>query len=94
VLGLVDFLCARHFENLTVDFTSGVIQPEDLASSVKVDLRSASFNWLAWSRYGNSADKAALDMTKAVGDAAALTERGEDIVNGKGGLKYHLPAPQ
>lgn len=94
VLGLVDFFSPEQFENLAVDFTEGVILPEDLAGKGKVDVRSASFNWLAWSWYGNSADKAALDMTKAVGDAAALTERGEDIVNGKGGLRYYLPAPQ
>jgi hypothetical protein len=92
VLGLVDFFYASHFENLAVDFTSGVILPDDLAGKDKVDLRSAGFNWLAWSWYGNSSENAALDLTKAVGDAVALTERGEEIVNGKGGLKYYLPA--
>ncbi|HSC69401.1 MAG TPA: cellulase family glycosylhydrolase [Cellvibrio sp.] len=93
VLGLVDFFQPEHFENLAVDFTQGVIVPEDLAARTKVDLRSPSFNWLAWSWYGNSAENAALDMTKAVADPAALTERGEDIVNGKGGLRYYNPVP-
>ena len=94
VLGLVDFFTPEQFESLTVDFTSGMILPEDLVGKHKLEVRSASFDWLACSWYGNSADKAALDMTKAVGDAAALIARGEDIVNGKGGLKYRLPAPQ
>jgi hypothetical protein len=85
VLGLVDFFTPEQFESLTVDFTSGVILPEDLVGKHKLEVRSASFNWLAWSWYGNSSENAALDMTKAVGDAAALTERGEEIVNGKGG---------
>lgn len=92
VLGLVDFFTPEHFENLVVDFTAGVILPEDLLGKGKVDVRSASFNWLAWSWYGNSSENAALDMTKAVSDAAALTERGEEIVNGKGGLRYYIPA--
>jgi hypothetical protein len=91
VFGQVDFFYARHFNDLSVDFTSGVILPEDLLGKGKADLRSAGFNWLAWSWYGNSSEKAALDLTKSVGDATALTERGEDIVNGKGGLKYYAP---
>ena len=52
---------------------------------------SAGCSGLAWSWYGNSSENAALDLTKSVGDAMALTERGEDIVNGKGGLKYYAP---
>lgn len=91
VFGQVDFFYAHHFNNLTVDFTQGVILPEDLLGKGKADLRSAGFNWLAWSWYGNSSENAALDLTKSVGDATALTERGEDIVNGKGGLKHYLP---
>jgi hypothetical protein len=47
--------------------------------------RSAGFSWLAWSWYGNSSENAALDLTASVGDAKLLTERGEDIVSGKGG---------
>jgi hypothetical protein len=91
VKGQVDFFYARHFDSVMVDFTSGVILPEDLMASGTADMRSEGFSWLAWSWYGNASENAAWDMTKAVDDAMALTERGEEIVNGKGGLKFYMP---
>jgi len=87
----VDFFYSRHFEELMVDYTEGVILPEDLNSTGSPELRSKGFSWLAWSWYGNSSENAAWDMTKAVDDATALTERGEDVVHGKGGLRFYAP---
>lgn len=93
VLGLVDFFYQQHFDNLKVDFTAGVITTDDLAGKQTIDLRSAPFSWLASTWFGGKGDNAALDLTKAVGDATALTERGEEIVNGKGGLKTYAAPP-
>lgn len=89
VLGQLDFFYPRHFENLAVDYTQGVILAEDLNGSHAISQRSVGFDWLAWSWFGNAADKADLDLTTAVGNSASLTPRGEDIVNGKGGLKEY-----
>lgn len=94
VLQQLDFFYKHHFDLVAVDFTEGAITPDDLQGASTVDLRSAPFSWLAWSWFGNSSENAALDLTKSVGDAAALTERGEDIVNGKGGLKYYVVPAQ
>jgi hypothetical protein len=87
ILGLVDFYYQHHFDNLVADFTDGVITKEDLADKQSVDLRSARFSWVASTWFGSWGENAGLDLTTTVDDATALTERGEDIVNGKGGLK-------
>lgn len=94
VLGQLDFFYQHHFDNLVVDYTQGVIVTDDLADAHESMLRSPGFDWLAWSWYGNSSDEVDLDLTTDVADAMALTERGEDIVNGKGGLKSYLPAEE
>jgi hypothetical protein len=91
VLGQLDFFYQHHFNNLAVDYVQGTITTDDLAGAHSLILRSEGFNWLAWSWYGNTSENAELDLTKSVGDAEALTARGEDIVNGKGGLKFYAP---
>jgi hypothetical protein len=67
-----------------------VITLDDLAGKLALDLRSAPFSWAASTWFGSKGDNAALDLTRVVNDSAALTERGEDIVNGKGGLKSYV----
>ena len=93
-LGLVDFFYVDQFADLSVDFTSGVIQPVDLENAGSAFLRSAPFSWLAWSWFGNSTENAAWDMTTNPANSTSLTERGEDIINGKGGIKDYLPAEE
>jgi hypothetical protein len=87
----IDFFYSRHFEELMVDYTEGGLLPDDLNGVGAPDLRSAGFSWIAWSWYGNTAENVDWDVTKAVSDSAALTDRGEDIVNGKGGLREYMP---
>jgi hypothetical protein len=92
VLGLVDFFYQYHFDNLAVDFTQGSITNDDLVGKQTLDQRSAPFGWLASTWFGSTGENAGLDLTRTVGDAATLTERGEDIVNGKGGIKSYVPS--
>ena len=91
VLGSIDFFYVDQFNDLTIDFTSGVIQPTDLSNSGSIFVRSLPFSWLAWSWFGNSTENAAWDMTNNPANSTSLTERGEDIINGKGGIKDYLP---
>lgn len=94
VLGLADFFYVSQFNNLTIDFTSGVIVPTDLENSDSIFVRSLPFSWLAWSWFGNSTENAAWDMTTNPANSTSLTERGEDIINGKGGIKDYLPVEE
>jgi hypothetical protein len=94
VFGLVDFFYQSQFDSLAVDFTAGVILRTDLEGKGAPSQRSAAFSWLAWSWFGNSTENAAWDMTTNVASPTTLTDRGEDIVNGKGGIKDYLPAEE
>jgi hypothetical protein len=94
VFGLVDFFYQSQFDSLAVDFTSGVILPADLEGKGTPTKRSSAFSWLAWSWFGNSTENAAWDMTTNVASPTTLTQRGEDIINGKGGIKDYLPADE
>lgn len=87
VIALIDFYYPRHFTDLDIESTEGAITPDLLANTGSSLVRNEPFSWLAWSWYGNAGDEAGFDMTTNVGDAEALTERGQDIVFGKGGLQ-------
>lgn len=86
---LVDFFYLRHLTNLAVDYVdaNSLLQPEDLEGRLSAELRSKPFHWIAWAWFGNSAEYADWDMTLSVDDVSHLTERGEEIVNGKGGIR-------
>lgn len=88
VYGLIDFHYLSHFENLTVDFVEGGLDQEELQATILgMGTRSDPFSWIAWSWFGNATEEMDWDMVTDATDADSLTERGEDIVNGKGGLK-------
>lgn len=92
VRALVDFHYQDHFDSVAVDFTDGGVTAEDYAGKFGSSQRSAPFSWAAWSWYGNDAEHEAWDMTTALdkGDSLSLTERGEEIVWGKGGIVESL----
>ena len=95
VLDQIDFFYLTHFSDFAVDYAEGGLDADELNMDseensiidiLTLNQRSSPFSWIAWSWYGNTGDNMDWDMTTMVDDATALTERGEDIVNGKGGL--------
>src|SRR5690606_16355377 len=88
----VDFHYQDHVDPVAVDFTDGGVTAEDYAGKFGSSRRSAPFSWAAWSWYGNDAEHEAWDMTTArdKGDSLSVTERGEEIVWGKGGIVESL----
>jgi len=96
VIDQIDFHYLSHFENLTVDIAEGGQVAEDLQLTILgFEERSAPFGWMAWSWFGNIQEEMAWDMTTDVADPEALTARGEEIVNGKGGIVETTPvAPE
>ncbi|WP_045860670.1 cellulase family glycosylhydrolase [Teredinibacter purpureus] len=90
VLSLVDFFYLHEFENLAVDYTDGGLVAEGLLdTALSIEQRSAPFSWIASSWFGNTLEEMDLDMTYTVDDAEDLTPRGDEIVNGKGGIKWN-----
>jgi len=88
VIDQIDFFYLSHFENLMIDYVEGTLDADTLQETfLSIEQRSAPYSWIAWSWYGNIQDEMDWDMTLTIDDPEALTERGEDIVNGKGGLK-------
>lgn len=83
---LVDFHYLEQGEAVAVDIAEGGVVAGDYAGKLSVIERSAPFSWLAWSWFGNDAEHAAWDMTKSVNSVLDLTDRGLDIVLGKGGI--------
>lgn len=63
-----------------------------LTMSRQQDYGVAPFGWLAWSWYGNSGDKAVLDLSTEeafeipAAQAVSLTERGVEIIQGPNGI--------
>ncbi|HEY7885403.1 MAG TPA: hypothetical protein VIC08_10690, partial [Cellvibrionaceae bacterium] len=51
------------------------------------EMRSKPYGWLAWSWIGNTEEMSVLDMSYSEDTSVDLTERGEQIVHGKGGLQ-------
>lgn len=92
IIALVDFHYAGEFDAFTTDFVDGALVADELTDIVDMHQRSAPFSWAAWSWYGNDAEHEAWDMTTALdkGDSLSLTERGEEIVWGKGGIVESL----
>lgn len=95
VLDNIDYHYVSHFENTEVSpaYTEG-LDPEVVAQAATVSLRAKGFSWAAATWFGAPAEQAALDLAKAVDDATSLTDRGVEIVNGKGGIREFAPAPE
>lgn len=94
VLDLIDYYYADHFNNTEIapTYTSG-LDPETVTATATPALRAKGFGWLAATWFGASSEQADLDLTKAVDDALALTQRGKEIVEGKGGIKEFAAEP-
>ncbi|WGO99989.1 cellulase family glycosylhydrolase [Saccharophagus degradans] len=86
IIDQVDFFYTNHFTDFAIDYIEGEILEDDILELAYIHQRSEPFSWIAWSWYGNDIENSDWDMTTIVGDSTALTERGEDIVNGKGGI--------
>lgn len=86
VVELIDFHYPEHLDNLEVDFVEGGLVDADLLEGITVHERSEPFSWLAWSWIGNPEGMEVLDMSNSEDTSVDLTERGEQIVNGKGGI--------
>ncbi len=93
VIGQVDFYYTRDFAELDIEFVEGEVSIEDVAASVAIEERSRPFSWLAWSWFGNPTDQIDWDLSETI-EGGALTQRGEDIVNGRGGIKDFAPAEE
>lgn len=87
VVALFDFHYTDHFNALSVDIVGGGLDGMVLLEDMDVYERSRPFGWLAWSWIGNPEGRESLDMSFSEQTSLDLTERGEAIVNGKGGLK-------
>lgn len=94
IVGLVDFHYASHFENFAVDYVEGELTVDDFAEAGSVYQRSAPFHWIAWSWFGNTAEFADWDLTMSVDNSEHLTQRGDEIVNGKGGIQEFAPVQE
>jgi hypothetical protein len=69
-----------------MDIAEGGLVAGDYAGKLSIIERSAPFSWLAWSWFGNDVEHADWDMTTIIDSALGLTDRGFDIVLGKGGI--------
>lgn len=86
VVELIDFHYPAHFDTLSVDFVEGGLDAMVLLEQVESYQRSKPFNWIAWSWIGNPEGMETLDMSFSEDTSVDLTERGEQIINGKGGI--------
>ncbi|WP_347331167.1 cellulase family glycosylhydrolase [Marinimicrobium locisalis] len=87
VVELIDFHYDEHFEMLGVDFVEGGLVAEDLEAEITAVQRTEPFGWLAWSWVGNEEEKAVLNLSNSEQTSVDLTERGMQIISGKGGLE-------
>ena len=86
VRALVDFHYVHQGESVAVDIAEGGIVADDYADKFAVSQRSAPFSWAAWSWYGNASEFAGWDMTTTIDSLDGITDRGVEIVLGKGGI--------
>ncbi|MGN0922383.1 MAG: cellulase family glycosylhydrolase [Cellvibrio sp.] len=95
VLDNIDYHYASHFDNTEIApaYTEG-LAPEVVAEAASLSLRAKGFSWAAATWFGAPAEQAALDLAKVVDDATSLTDRGIEIVNGKGGIGEIAPEPE
>ena len=86
VVQLIDFHYAEQFDWLEVDMVEGGLVADDLLADVASFERSAPFGWLAWTWIDNSESATGFDLSNSEETSVDLTDRGEQVVHGKGGL--------
>jgi hypothetical protein len=95
-VNLVDlaFEDEQEFAGITPDSTPGhsSLMESTLVSAKQHDFGILPFGWLAWSWYGNSGEKAVLDLSTEesfeipASQTVSLTERGMEIIEGPNGI--------
>lgn len=75
----------EQFNGVTLDRTGGAFTPSTLANAKSESWKIVPFGWLATSWHGNTGDKAVLNISNTE-DKVDLTARGEEVVNGAGGI--------
>jgi hypothetical protein len=93
IYGLVDFFNPTQINSMAVDYTGGVIVASDLTGKASLFKRADGFSWCATSWFGNIGANLPWDLTTMLNSSTSLTQRGDDIVNGKGGLSFYAPQP-
>lgn len=86
VVQLIDFHYAEQFDWLEVDMVEGGLVADDLLADVASFERSAPFGWLAWTWIDSSESATGFDLSNSEETSVDLTDRGEQVVHGKGGL--------
>ncbi|PUA27987.1 MAG: hypothetical protein B0W54_15900 [Cellvibrio sp. 79] len=79
------FETKEQFNGVTLDRTGGAFTPTALANAKSESWKIVPFGWLATSWFGNTGDKAVLNISNTE-DRVDLTKRGEEVVNGFGGI--------
>lgn len=87
VVKLIDFFYQAQFDAVALDFTDGGLTPALLQGANTAVQKSKPFGWIAWSWIGNPAGFEGWNLSNSENTSVDLTARGEEIVNGKGGLK-------
>lgn len=87
VVDIVDFHYAADFDRLTVDMIEGELNEAQLSEGVESYQRLRPFHWIAATWIGASEEQEALNLSESADTSVSLTERGVDIVYGKGGLQ-------
>lgn len=86
IIALADFHYVDEFTRFLPDYIEGALVADELTDITEIFQRSAPFSWAAWSWFGNDVEHAGWDMTTIIESALGLTDRGLDIVLGKGGI--------
>jgi hypothetical protein len=90
IIALADFHYVDEFTRFLPDYIEGALVADELTDIAEIYQRSAPFGWAAWSWFGNDAEHADWDMTETIDSIFGLTDRGVDIVLGKGGIAQIL----
>ncbi|WP_111642454.1 glycoside hydrolase family 5 protein [Marinimicrobium alkaliphilum] len=87
VIDIVDFHYASDFDRLSVDFVEGGLNDVQLLEDIHSVERSKPFHWIAATWIGAAEGQEALNISESADTSVSLTERGDVIVSGKGGLQ-------
>lgn len=86
IIALVDFHYVDELARFVPDYVEGALVADELMDITEMYQRSAPFSWAAWSWYGNASEFAGWDMTTTIDSLDGITDRGVEIVLGKGGI--------
>jgi len=87
VVDIVDFHYATDFDQLGVDIVEGALNETQLSEGINSYQRLRPFHWIAATWIGAPEGQESLNLSESVATSVSLTERGVDIVDGKGGLQ-------